>query len=162
MNSHDPDKLEASIHRVLRKLPDRKAPGGLEARILAEIGRRAALPWWRKSFAHWPRAVRTVFYAVSSLAAALLVAGFFLLGRTSGAHQVSGGISTSFAWIAIARDVVAAGRERVRILIASIPPLWLYGVGGTIALSYAALAGIAAAGYRAFSGRQIPQTPTLS
>jgi hypothetical protein len=162
MNPNDPDKLEASLHRALRRLPDRKAPVGLETRILAEISRRAALPWWRKSFAHWPSSVRAAFFGVSALAAALLVAGFFVLGRTSGANQVSGGIATSFAWLAIARDVVAAGRARLGTLIASVPPFWLYGIGGTVALSYAALAGLGAAAYRAFSGRQSPSTPTLS
>ena len=36
MIPHTPDNLEASVNRVLRSLPDRRAPAGLEARVLAE------------------------------------------------------------------------------------------------------------------------------
>src|ERR1035438_2139941 len=108
MNPQDQDKLEASIHRVLRKLPDRKAPFTLEARVLAELGRRASLPWWRKSFAHWPSAVRAGFFVGAGLAAALVVAVLFLLGRSTGARELTAGVSTSYAWLTIARDVVAA------------------------------------------------------
>jgi hypothetical protein len=151
MNPQDQDKLEASIHRVLRGLPDRKAPSGLQARVLAELGRRASLPWWRKSFAHWPSAVRAGFFIAGAVAAALVVAGLFVLGRSPGAREVTTGISTSFAWLAVARDVVAAAGYKVRSVIAQVPPLWLYGGGAVLALCYAAAAAAGAATYRALS-----------
>jgi hypothetical protein len=155
MNPQDQDKLEASIHRVLRKLPDRKAPFSLEARVLAELSRRASLPWWRKSFAHWPSAVRAGFFIVAALAAALVVAGLFLLGRSSGAHQITAGVSTSYAWLTVARDVVAAAIFKVKSLAATVPPFLLYGGAATIALCYAAVAAAGAAAYRALAvGRQ--------
>ncbi len=155
MNPQDQDKLEASIHRVLRKLPDRKAPFTLEARVLAELGRRASLPWWRKSFAHWPSAVRAGFFVGAGLAAALVVAVLFLLGRSTGARELTAGVSTSYAWLTIARDVVAATGYRVKSLVATIPPLWLYGGAATVALCYAAVAAAGAATYRALVvGRQ--------
>jgi hypothetical protein len=156
MNPQDPDRLEASIHRVLRKLPDRKAPLSLEARVLAELGRRASLPWWRKSFAHWPAAVRAGFFAGTCLAAALVVAGLFVLGRSPGARELTAGVTTSYAWIAIARDVASSAGYKVRALAASIPPFWLYGGAATLALCYAAAAAAGAA-YRALlGGRQAP------
>lgn len=156
MNPQDQDKLEASIHRVLRGLPDRKAPFSLEARVLAELGRQAALPWWRKSFAHWPSAIRAGFFLGAALAAALVMAGIFLLGRSSGAHEVSVGVSTSFAWITVARDVVAAGILKVKSVAATIPPLWLYGGAAALALCYAAVGAAGAATYRALSvGRAV-------
>lgn len=155
MNPRDPDRLEARIHSVLRQLPPRKAPSGLEARVLAELSRRAALPWWRKSFAHWPAAVRAAFFAVSALAAALAVGGLFLLGNTPGAHQVAGALSAANAWIVIARDVVAVANIKVRSFFSAIPALWLYGGAAAIALSYASVAALGATAYRALStGRQ--------
>ncbi len=156
MNPEDQDKLEASIHRVLRRLPDRRAPVTLEARILAELGRRAALPWWRKSFAHWPAAVRAGFFVCAGLAAALVVAGLFIVGRSSGAHQLTAGVSTSYAWLTVARDVVAAALYRVKSLAAAVPPVLLYGGAATLALCYAAVAAAGAAAYRALVvGRQV-------
>ena len=37
MNSQDPEKLEASIHRVLRSIPDRRAPAALGADLAAHF-----------------------------------------------------------------------------------------------------------------------------
>ena len=155
MNPEDSDKLEISIHRVLRGLPDRKAPAGLEARVLAEIGRRASLPWWRKSFAHWPSAVRAGFFVCSGLAAAALVAGLFVLSQSPGAHELASAVSSARAWTVIARDVFAAADAKVRSLLAAVPALWLYGGAAAIALCYAVVAAAGAATYRALSvGRQ--------
>jgi hypothetical protein len=160
MNPQDPDKLEASIHRLLSKLPDRKAPSGLEARVLAELARRSALPWWKKSFAHWPSSIRAGFFIGAGLAAALVVAGVFVLRQSSGAHEVTAGISTSYAWFSVARDLVAAAGQRVKALAASVPPLYLYGGAAFLALCYAAVAAAGAATYRALLvGRVAQSTP---
>jgi hypothetical protein len=157
MNIQDPDKLESAIHRVLRSVPDRKAPAGMEARILAELSRRAALPWWRKSYAYWPVAIRAAFFVGSAVAAALLVTGLITLGRSAGAHDLAGGVAQPFAWLGTARDVMSSMNTSIRGFIASIPPVWLYGVVGTIVFCYAALAAISAAAYRALSFGRQPQ-----
>jgi hypothetical protein len=149
MNPQDHDKLEASIHRILRTLPDRKAPSTLEARVLAELGRRASRPWWRKSFAHWPSAVRATFFVCAGLAVALVVTGLFVLGSSPGAHRLTSGIAASRAWFVVARDLVEAGAYRVRAFLAEIPPLWRYGGAAALALCYAAVAAAGAATYRA-------------
>jgi hypothetical protein len=149
MNPLDSQKLEAATHALLRGLPNRKAPSGLEARVLAELARRAALPWWRKSFAHWPSAARMLFLAGSALAGLAAVYLLVTVMATRGGHQVEGSISNSLAWLLMARDVVAAFDGTARRLLAAVPPLWLYGVAGGIAACYAALAAIGAATYRA-------------
>jgi hypothetical protein len=155
MNPDESDKLEAPIHRMLRNLPDRKAPAGLEARVLAELLRRASLPWWRKSFSHWPAAVRAAFFAVSAIAAAVVVYGLVIVSRSSGAHQISGDFSSSYSWLVIARDIAGALGTKARMLLAPVPSFLLYGGAGIIALCYAAVAAAGAATYRALSpGRQ--------
>lgn len=151
MSTHDPEKLEAAIHRVLRSIPDRKAPAGLEARVLAELGRRASLPWWRRSYAFWPSSVRLMFFVGSAVAAALLVSGIILLVRSSGAHELAGGVESRFSWLFFAREIAASGYARVRGLIATVPAIWLYGAIGTIAMCYATLGAIGAATYRALT-----------
>ncbi len=149
MNPYNSDKLEAAIHGVLRRLPDRKAPAGLEGRVFAELARRAALPWWRKSFSHWPSTVRMGFVAGSVLAGLLMVLGLITLSGTQSAHQVSGSIANSLAWLTFARDLVSTTEGKARILLAATPSVWLYGAVGTVAVCYAALAAIGAATYRA-------------
>jgi len=157
MSTQDTEKLEASIHRVLRSLPDRRAPASLEARVLAELSRRAALPWWRKSYAYWPLAVRVGFLAGSGLAAALIVSGIFVLVRSSGATALAGDVAQRFSWLILARELLAAAGDRIRALVGAIPPLWIYGAVGAVALCYATLAAIGAATYRTLTfARQNP------
>jgi hypothetical protein len=157
MNPQDQDKLEASVHRLLRTLPERKAPSGLEARVMAELARRASLPWWKKSFVHWPSGVRAGFFIVAGLAAALVVAGVFVLRQSPGAHEVTAGISTSYAWFTVARDLVAAAGLRVKALVATVPPVLLYGGAAILALCYAAAAAAGAATYRALVVGRVAQ-----
>jgi|CZKI01.1.fsa_nt_gi hypothetical protein len=148
MSTNDPEKLEASIHRLLRSLPDRKAPVGLEARVLGELSRLASLPWWRRSYAYWPLAVRVAFFAGSAIAAALIVAGLIVLVRSSGANALAGGVADRFSWLILAREVVTAGSDKLRLLVGAIPSIWLYAAAGTVAACYATLAAIGAAAYR--------------
>ena len=72
-------KLERLLHGALRGTPDRPAPVDLEARVLAAIARGAALPWWRRSFAHWPAAARFGFVG---LCAALTGLSILAIGRS--------------------------------------------------------------------------------
>ena len=73
---HD-GKLEQRVHVLLRDLPNRRAPRSLEQRVMAEIARLSALPWWRKSFGHWPVAARAGFILVcAGLVRLALTMGF--------------------------------------------------------------------------------------
>jgi hypothetical protein len=151
MSTNDPDKLEASIHRVLRSIPDRKAPACLEARVLAELNRRASLPWWRRSYAYWPSGARVAFFVGSAIAAALIVSGLIVLARSSATSAFEGGVAARFSWLVLARDIFASANARFWLVIRAIPPIWLYGAIGTIGICYAALAAIGAATYRALT-----------
>jgi hypothetical protein len=118
---------------------------------MAELARRAALPWWRKSFAHWPSAARLVFVAVSALACVAVVSVLVALVGSQGGHRVEGSISSSFARLLLVRDVFTSFDGTARRLIAAVPPLWLYGTAACVAAFYGALAAIGAATCRAVS-----------
>ncbi len=75
------DPFEQPVHQLLRSLPERSAPTTLEARVLAAIAARAALPWWRRPVTQWPSLWRGLFLCVSLLIGAAGVTGFFLLHR---------------------------------------------------------------------------------
>ena len=65
MTANTPEEeLERLVDRALHDLPLRRAPHTLESRVFAELERRAALPWWRRSFAHWPLPARSAFLVI--------------------------------------------------------------------------------------------------
>ena len=139
---------EKNLERLLRSLPERQAPASLEKRVMLEIARRAALPWWRRSFANWPFAARSGFFALAALAAVMLVAGIFRLQGVPFAPFSA--LSADWSrWSALARVVAGAGRE----IAASIPSYWLYGALALLATCYATVIGVSAAAYRTFTAR---------
>jgi len=141
MNSEHHDRLEKLVDRALRAQPLERAPRGLESRVFAEIERRAALPWWRKSFSSWPIAARLAFLAAS--------VGFVKLSLDAAIWLVSPFETTTspldlppeMSWI---QTVIAA----LALTVRSLPPTWLYGAIGLLAITYAALFGVGATVYR--------------
>ena len=145
MNNEHPqphDTLTRDIHRVLRSLPDRAAPASLEERVFAEIARRAALPWWRQSFARWPLAARAAFLVASAAVAAAMILTFAHL-----LNIIPDALETN-SLIATARGLwnIAAGYCTMHL--ARIPALVWTVIFAVIAASYAALFGLGAAAYR--------------
>lgn len=141
-------ELEQFIHATLRSLPDRKAPGTLEARVLAAVEHQALIPWWHKGWAYWPAAVRAAFLGVATavsggmmLAAFAMFAGFDTSALATEAAGRFSGVLQVFA-------VVGWMVDLARSIVASIPTLWLYGGLAVIASLYASLFGLGAVAYR--------------
>jgi hypothetical protein len=145
---HHHDDLERTLHQLLRELPPRRAPRSIEERVLAEIARRAALPWWRKSFAYWPIAARAVFLVGSAAVVALALTG--LMSVTSGidAAQLRAIFAVPLGTLQHGVVVFHAIGDFGEIMLRTIPPLWLYGGIAIVASLYMALFGLGAAAYR--------------
>lgn len=144
-----PEELEAKMHALLREQPPRRAPRSLEQRVLAEIARREALPWWQKNIMHWPLLVQVAFLLVSVgvVAAAGLAAVTIFADQSLGAAvrlTIQPAIS---AWETFRAAGVALA-DVVRGWIPTIPPLWLYLGLGAIGTAYAMLLGLGATLYR--------------
>ena len=146
---HSPEDLEKFIHQTLRALPARRAPHSLESRVRAAIAARAALPWWRQSFARWPMAARVAFFIGSAGVAkvALMAAVWVLAGFDS--TLFTNAFSTQVSWFEGAAAAVDGIGNFCSMLFRNIPPLWLYGGLAFVAVMYAALFGLGAAAYRA-------------
>lgn len=142
------EKLERAIHQTLRALPPRRAPRSLETRVFAELERRAALAWWRQSFAHWPLPARAMFLlaAVALVKLTLMVAVWVMAGFDSAAFFAA--FSTPVSWAQGGVSMVRGIADFSAILFRNIPPLWLYGTVAFVAAMYAALFGLGAAAYR--------------
>jgi hypothetical protein len=148
------EKLERLIHQTLRDLPSRRAPGTIEHRVLMELQRRAALPWWRKSFVHWPVAARAGFIVLSAgvVKLALLAAVWVMAGFDTA--QFSDAFATQFSWMDSGFAVVHAVTGFFDIILRNIPPLWLYGGIAFIGAMYVTLFGVGAAAYRTLYARR--------
>jgi hypothetical protein len=145
---HSPEDLEKLIHQTLRALPARRAPHSLESRVRAAIAARAALPWWRQSFAQWPLAARVAFFVASAglVKVALMAAVWVMAGFDTA--EFSNAFSTQLAWWQAAASVFAGVGDFCAVLYRSIPPLWLYVGAAFVAVMSAALFGLGATAYR--------------
>lgn len=144
----NPDPLERSIDQALKSLPSRRAPSSLEARVLAEISRREALPWWHRSWSYWPNAVRWAFLAASAGLAAAMVAGAFRLFHSGSAQIVEGAVAERVGWLQALKTVFSACTHVGTELVGLLPAPWLYGCIGGIVVTYALLIGVGATAYR--------------
>jgi succinate dehydrogenase/fumarate reductase cytochrome b subunit len=87
----DPDydkRLEAAISRELKALPELAAPGVLANRVMAALGQRARVPWYRRSWQMWP----VVLQAASLVVLLALFGGLCLAG-----WELSQAETTAFA-----------------------------------------------------------------
>ncbi len=144
-----PEPLEQAVHRALRALPPRPAPRSLEQRVLAELARRAALPWWRRSFAHWPAPALAAFVVVSLAVIAVILTGASWATAGLPTVDLHAAFARPLAWWHSARSVAEALAGTGEIMIRNLPPIWLYGGLATLAAVYAALFGLGAAAFKA-------------
>ena len=144
------EELERLVRRSLGGIPDRRAPRSLEGRVFAELQRRAALPWWRKSYAYWPAPARGAFFVASAVFAAVVVAVLFNLIRGTGASGLAGAVSQRLGWLTLVQSLSNLAWQTGATILRSIPPLWLFGSLGLLAACYAMVIGVGATAYRVF------------
>lgn len=147
--SGDEQRLQRLMERTLRNLPSRPAPRALQERVLRELERRAARPWWRQDFAHWPPLARAAFVVICVALIGLAVMGG---DWTTTSHSLQSLYQPGAPLISSARRalaVAAAARELTTLVVTAIPPAWLYMALAAGAMLYAVLFGLGAAAYRA-------------
>jgi|SRR5450631_4361886 len=139
-------QLERALNQAFSGLNWRRAPGTLEARVVQELQRRAALPWWRVSFAHWPVVPRVAFVVVCvALVAATILGGVFAFLGDRSLNEVAGLV---LSWVNPFLAVMSSAGGIAALLVRIIPPLWLYGGLMLGIMLYVALFGLGAAAYR--------------
>lgn len=148
MNEHteSEQKLERVLGQALQGLPLRRAPSSLESRVIGELQRRAAQPWWRASFTNWPVAARVAFV----LTCAALIAATILGGVSAylGDQSLNEAAAALLGWLNPLLTVLSSAGGLVALLIRVIPPIWLYGSLGLGVFLYVTLFGLGAAAYR--------------
>jgi hypothetical protein len=139
MNQNDSQEaLERLLDQALKELPLRRAPATLQSKVLAELERRAALPWWRRSFGHWPRSARAAFLL---LCAALV--GVALIGGIAALDEI-GSLPLTHQALAI----VTTAADLAALVARYAPPSWVYDLIVLCAVLYGVLFGLGAVVYR--------------
>src|ERR1700723_3752274 len=138
--------LERAVDQALKGLPLRRAPSTLESRVINELQRRAALPWWRVSFAHWPAAPRVSFVITCiALVAATILGGVSAFVGVGSLNEMA---ALALSWAHPFLAVLSSAGGVTALLVHIIPPLWLYGGMALGIVLYVALFGLGAAAYR--------------
>jgi hypothetical protein len=140
------DELERLMEEAMKDLPLRRAPSTLEARVLGELARRAALPWWRRSFGHWPLFARVLFVVIC----AGLIRLAFMEGAVAvaGVHSLHESGVLPLSWVRDVGVLAAAAGNLMALLARTAPPSWVYEGIAVCAVLYAVLFGLSAAVYR--------------
>ncbi len=149
MQPHDThEELERLIDSTLREQRPRRAPHALESRVLGELERRAALPWWRKHFTYWPLAARVAFLIASLGFINLAFRTVFFAVGTVHSVGVADVPTPLVTWVHTAAHFTSSMTSLGAALIRAIPPFWLYG-GLIFAIAmYGALFALSAVAYR--------------
>lgn len=140
-NEHREQQLERLVGNALRDQPLRRAPDSLEAKVFAEIARRAAAPWWQGSFAGWPVAARVLFILASVGLAKLFLEATTMVVAPLDPGARSAALFADVAWIP---SLFAAIGSAAR----GLPSFWIYGGLTVIGMFYLTLFGVSAAAYR--------------
>lgn len=143
---HRDETLQHLLDRTLQELPLRRAPATLEARVFNELERRAALPWWRRSFMHWPVPARIAFLVICGTLAALVLFGG--AAAVAGLRSLLESGAPSLSWARHIGVLMMSAGNLAALLARSLPVTWLYQVIAVCAVLYAVLFGLGAAVYR--------------
>ena len=139
-------EMEARLGQALRTLPERRAPATLESRVLDALARRVPLPWWRRSFGEWPAAARVAFGVTSTVLVALTVLAVAAANANLGSLGASHALSMPVLHDASVFFVIT---RTLGVSLASVlSSSWVIGCLIASAALYAALFGLAIAGYR--------------
>jgi hypothetical protein len=140
------DRLERLLNSTLPTLPARRAPHTLESRVLEELARRAAKPWWRRSLSQWPTAARASFVAACCVLVGIALLGGSWMIAAIPSLQESDALSGS--WLRQAAAITGTVGNLSASLVQAIPPVWFSLGLAAAALLYAFLFGLGAAAYR--------------
>jgi len=139
-------EMEVRVGQALRTLPDRRAPATLESRVLDALARRVPLPWWRRSFGEWPAPARVAFGVTSAVLVVLTVLAVAAANADLGSLGASPALATPVLRDASVFFVIT--RTLSVSLTSILASSWVLGCLIAGAALYAALFGLAIAGYR--------------
>lgn len=139
-------QLAHAVDKLCKQQPLRKAPFDLYERVMREVQLRKALPWWRKSFLHWPMMMQILFV----VAALLTAKGVLMLCSWFGANAVATAtsITQSSSIVQGSTTLLSVSNHMSSVVSHIVPASWIYGAVLSIAMVYLVLIGIGVTTYK--------------
>ena len=141
-------RLERLVAQALREQPTLSAPPDLEARVIAEIERRAHLPWWQRRFVAWPQGARLVLAAACAACALVSLSAMSWLAAGLRAALAAPPAASLLVHAKHTGELLLALGRAGGSLLAAVPAEYLYGGVALTAIAYAVLFATAALAYR--------------
>jgi len=135
-------QLAERIDCELKALPELQAPPALTGRILAAVTRRAALPWYRRSWQAWPAPVQTASVTVLLALGGGLCWGVFALARALAAAPAIQNLAASAAGLRVIWRTLGVLGDAAILCCRHVGPVALAGVLAALFLVYAACIGL--------------------
>ncbi len=142
----DQKHLEQFVDRLCKQQPLRKAPVDLHQRVMRELQLRKVLPWWRKSFIHWPMLFQLLFVVAALITAKLAL----LTGDWISTHWISSATAAaqSLPLVQSASTALTVSTRVSAYLVNMVPASLVYGTVLVIAALYLVLFGIGVTTYK--------------
>ena len=142
-------QLQQRISRLLGAVPPEQAPAELMPRVWAQLARRRALPWWRRSVLDWPLPAQLAFLA-AGLALAAATVDLRMRAPLPMPTQLLPGLHALIGLYGVLLRSASA-------LLHAIPGAWLQG-GLVLGVAvYAALFALLVLGHRLLADTRTPQ-----
>ena len=145
MNSEYEKQLERSIDRVLKGLPELAAPPGLASRVMAAVGRRAALPWYRQPLEMWPVALRVAAMVILLGSFGGLCIAAWQLTRAAGVTEATREIAQLFSIFTALWNALNVLLGAIVIIARHLGTAFILGSLAAIGLGYAFCVGLGTA-----------------
>lgn len=146
---HDTDteqKLAHVVDKLCKQQPLRKAPTDMYARVMREVQLRKSLPWWRKSFLHWPLMMQALFV----VAALLTAKGALMLGSWFDANAVATAktITQESSLVQGSSALLSISNHLSSLFAHIVPSSWMYLAVLSVGAIYLVLIGVGVATYK--------------
>jgi len=141
MNENENSQLEAAVDHELKALPNLRAPQTLLPRVMAVIEQRALLPWYRRAWQTWPRALQVVSMLILLVAFAGLCFGSWQLVHASAVTSAASEASGWFRMMSRTLSTLGVLVNALALVVRSLGPLVLFGIMAALLLGYFACVG---------------------
>jgi hypothetical protein len=142
MNSDYEKKLEIEIDRELKGLPSLRAPVSLAPRVMAVIERRAALPWYRRSWQAWPLPVQALSMLVLLAVFGGICFGGWQLSHTETFAAVVHRVGGLFAVVGMIFKTLGVLGDSVLLVVKQLSTGWIIACVVAGLLGYAMCLGL--------------------
>ncbi|MBX3744228.1 MAG: hypothetical protein KF833_02875 [Verrucomicrobiae bacterium] len=146
-------ELEQAVDRALRALPERSAPATLMPRVRQAIAERQRLPWWRKSFQHWPGPARWMFLGLTTALAVLVLSAGWGGSDGAGYRWMAQEALAVAGYLEVAAGVLGTLTNAGLAVAGTLGPAWIWGAAAVAGACYLTTLGLGTFCYRLVSQR---------